>query len=81
MLGDIAVGFSEGSRARPGAIHRSVAKMRVERPAPAPIQLDGERMDAEAAIEFTVDPGALRILVPAESTSTPQLTSPPCHTP
>ncbi len=81
MLGDIAVVFSEGSRALPGAIHRSFAKMRVERPAPAPIQLDGERMDAEAAIEFTVDPGALRILVPAESTSTPQLTSPPCHTP
>ena len=81
MLGDIAVVFSEGSRALPGAIHRSFAKMRVERPAPAPIQLDGERMDAEAAIEFTVDPGALRILVPAESTSTPQRTSPPCHTP
>ena len=81
MLGDIAVVFSEGSRALPGAIHRSFAKMRVERPAPAPIQLDGERMDADAAIEFTVDPGVLRILVPAESTSTPQLTSPPCHTP
>ena len=81
MLGDIAVVFSEGSRALPGAIHRSFAKMRVERPAPAPIQLDGERMDADAAIEFTVDPGVLRILVPAESTSTPQLTPPPCHTP
>ena len=67
MLGDIAVVFTEGSRALPGAIHRSFARMRVERPAPAPIQLDGERMDADAAIDFTVDPGALRILVPKET--------------
>lgn len=72
MLGDIAVVFTEGSRALPGAIHRSFARMRVERPAPAPIQLDGERMDADAVIDFTVDPGALRILVPgAEAVAKP----------
>lgn len=73
MLGDIAVVFTEGSRALPGAIHRSFARMRVERPAPAPIQLDGERMDADAVIDFTVDPGALRILVPGAETGSKPL--------
>lgn len=65
MLGDIAVVFTEGSRALPGAIHRSFSRMLVKRPSAAPIQLDGERVDADASIEFTVEPGSLRILVPA----------------
>ena len=64
MLGDIAVVFREGSRALPGAIHRSFSRMRVERPSAQPIQLDGERVSVEADIDFTVDSGALRILVP-----------------
>lgn len=66
MLADIAAIFTEGegSRALPGAIHRSFARMRVERPAPQPIQLDGERVDMDAGIEFTVDSGTLGILVP-----------------
>lgn len=64
MLADIAVVFSGGSRALPGAIHRSFTRMVVERPEPAPIQLDGELVQADARIEFTVRRRALRILVP-----------------
>ena len=65
MLGDFAAIFRQGIRALPGAIHRPFTRMRVERPSPAPIQLDGERVDAEAAIEFTVDPAALQLLAPS----------------
>lgn len=65
MLGDIAVVFSEGGRALPGVVHKSFSRMLVERPEAAPIQLDGERINAPAAIEFTVRQGALRILVPS----------------
>lgn len=69
MLADIATVFSEGCRALPGAIHRSFARMRVERPAPQPIQLDGERIDMDAVIDFTVDSGTLSLLVPSLPTN------------
>ena len=64
MLADIATVFSEGSCALPGAIHRSFSRLRVERPAAQPIQLDGERIDMPASVEFTVESGALSLLVP-----------------
>ena len=65
MLADIATIFTEGIRALPGAIDRSFARMRVERPAPQPIQLDGELVEMDATIDFTVESGTLGILVPS----------------
>ncbi len=67
MLGDIAVVFKEGSKALPRAIFRTFSKMRVERPAPQPIQLDGEMVDMNSNIDFVVEKGAMKILVPNAS--------------
>ena len=65
MLGDIAVVFKEGGLALPGAIFRTFSRMRVERPGPQPIQLDGELVAMDADIDFVVESGTLEILVPA----------------
>jgi len=36
----------------------------VERAAPGLIQLDGEAIEAEARLQFTIRPGALRVWIP-----------------
>jgi diacylglycerol kinase (ATP) len=44
---------------------RSFRTMRVRRAHAAPIQIDGELVDAPPDVEFSVKPGALNVLVPA----------------
>ncbi len=55
----------DGSASRiPRLITRSASLILIERQKPAPIQVDGEMMDAGERIEISVRPQALRVLVP-----------------
>jgi diacylglycerol kinase family enzyme len=49
----------------PEVMTRRFTRMLLARPEPAPIQIDGELVDAGGEIEVTVMPKALKILVPA----------------
>jgi YegS/Rv2252/BmrU family lipid kinase len=48
----------------PRLVMRRFRRMTVRRPAPAPIQIDGELIDATAEVEVKVLPRALSVLVP-----------------
>jgi len=48
----------------PEVISRTFRRMTVNRERPAPIQMDGERVDAPADIDVEVMPGALKVLAP-----------------
>lgn len=48
----------------PKVVYRRFKKLRVERPSPAVIQIDGELVDAPATVEVEVRPRCLKVLVP-----------------
>jgi len=57
--------FFDGSIARiPEVVTHRFQKLEVMRPAAAPIQVDGELVDAGARLEVAVMPGKLNVLVP-----------------
>lgn len=64
MLAALPRVFRQGGKALPGVIHRQFRTLAVSRPAPAPVQLDGELFDMPASFEITVRPAALRLLAP-----------------
>jgi diacylglycerol kinase (ATP) len=61
--------FFNGTAHRiPGLIHHGFRRMTVRRERAAPIQMDGELVEAGTVVRFRVEAGALRVLVPpAES--------------
>lgn len=59
--------FFDGSISRiPEVISRRFEHLRVRRERKAAVQIDGELADAPAAVDVTVEPSALNILVPEE---------------
>ncbi len=50
---------------------RRFSRLRLHRERPAPIQVDGELVEAGAEVEVDVLPAALRVLVPAEGSAAP----------
>jgi diacylglycerol kinase family enzyme len=49
----------------PKVISRRFRRLSVERPRRAPIQVDGELVDAEACVEVSVATRAINVLVPS----------------
>jgi YegS/Rv2252/BmrU family lipid kinase len=64
LLANIVRLFDGSVKRIPRLITRSTAKMVIDRQKAAPIQIDGELVDAPAKIEINVKPFALRVLVP-----------------
>ena len=64
LLANIVRLFDGSAKRIPRLITRSAAKMVIERQKAAPVQIDGELVDAPARIEIDVKPFALRVLVP-----------------
>ena len=65
LLVNIGRLFDGSVKRIPRVITRSASRIVVTRPKAAPIQLDGELVDAGTRIEIGVKPLALRVLVPA----------------
>ena len=65
MLAALPRVFRQGCKALPGVAYRTFRRLRVVRPAPAAVQLDGELVDLPAAFDVAVRPAALRLLAPA----------------
>ncbi len=64
LLANIVRLFDGSVKRIPRLITRSAAKMVIDRQKAAPIQIDGELVEAAAKIEIDVKPFALRVLVP-----------------
>ena len=64
MLAALPRVFQQGCKALPGVAYRTFRRLRVVRPAPASVQLDGELVDLPAAFDVEVRSAALRLLVP-----------------
>lgn len=64
VLGNLARVFDGSIDKVPEVVSHSFRSMTVHRPRPAPIQIDGELVDAPADVTFRVNPAALKVLVP-----------------
>jgi diacylglycerol kinase family enzyme len=51
---------------QPGVVTRRFRRMHVRRPAPGPVQIDGELISEPAEVRIMVHPGALTVLVPSK---------------
>ncbi len=72
VLANLGRLFDGSVKRVPRLITRSSARITVNRANPAPIQVDGEIVDAARQIEISVQPLALKVLVPATSSKEPQ---------
>lgn len=66
MLANLPHLFDGKFGEHPSVVTRKFSKLWIERERPAPIQLDGELLDAGRMIEIDVLPKALKVLVPAQ---------------
>jgi len=66
LLANIRRLFNRSVSRIPRLISRSASRMTITRAKAAPIQVDGEMVDAPERIEISVKPLALRVLVPAK---------------
>lgn len=72
IFANIAEVFEGGLKDVPRVIFRRFKHLRVRRSDPHPIQLDGELVEAGRDVDITVQPNALRVLVPEEPVPAPE---------